>query len=83
MTERLGLAVIPGVGWTARELQTIAREAEDAGLDAIFAAEVNKCLSLTGCPLGHVGEPSGSSSPGFADGAVIGLFPATRRSRSG
>ena len=28
MAERLGLAVIPGVGWRANEIQTIAREAE-------------------------------------------------------
>jgi len=41
MAERLGLAVIPGVGWRAREVQAIAREAEEAGFDAIFTAEVN------------------------------------------
>jgi len=41
MTERLALAVIPGIGWSAREIQTIAREAEEAGFDAIFTAEVN------------------------------------------
>src|SRR5947209_19961505 len=40
MAERLGLAVIPGVGWSANDVQAIAREAEDAGFDAIFAAEV-------------------------------------------
>ena len=31
MTERLALALIPGVGWSAREIQMLAREAEDAG----------------------------------------------------
>ena len=41
MAERLALGVIPGVGWSAEEIQTIAREAEEAGFDAIFAAEVN------------------------------------------
>jgi alkanesulfonate monooxygenase SsuD/methylene tetrahydromethanopterin reductase-like flavin-dependent oxidoreductase (luciferase family) len=41
MAERLGLAVIPGVGWSASEIQAVAREAEGAGFDAIFAAEVN------------------------------------------
>src|SRR5713101_6952878 len=41
MAERLGLAIIPGTGWPAREIQTIAREAEDAGFDAIFTTEVN------------------------------------------
>jgi len=47
MAERLGLAVIPGVGWRATEIQTIAREAEDAGFDAIFAAEVNNDVMAT------------------------------------
>ena len=47
MAERLGLAVIPGVGWSAREVQTIAREAEEAGFDAIFAAEVNNDVMAT------------------------------------
>ena len=41
MAERLGLGVIPGIGWRASEIQTIAREAEEAGFDGIFAAEVN------------------------------------------
>src|SRR5262245_61727463 len=41
MADRLGLAVIPGTGWSAQEIQSIAREAEDAGFDAIFTAEVN------------------------------------------
>jgi hypothetical protein len=36
MTERLGIGVIPGVGWSAAEVQAVAREAEDAGFDAIF-----------------------------------------------
>lgn len=47
MAERLGLAVIPGVGWRANEIQTIAREAEDDGFDAIFAAEVNNDVMAT------------------------------------
>jgi 5,10-methylenetetrahydromethanopterin reductase len=47
MAERLGLAVIPGVGWRANEIQTIAREAEDVGFDAIFAAEVNNDVMAT------------------------------------
>jgi 5,10-methylenetetrahydromethanopterin reductase len=47
MAERLGLAVIPGVGWSAGEVATIAREAEDAGFDAIFAAEVNNDVMAT------------------------------------
>jgi len=47
MAERLGLAVIPGVGWRANEIQAIACEAEDAGFDAIFAAEVNNDVMAT------------------------------------
>ena len=47
MAERLGLAVIPGVGWSARDVQTISREAEAAGFDAIFAAEVNNDVMAT------------------------------------
>jgi alkanesulfonate monooxygenase SsuD/methylene tetrahydromethanopterin reductase-like flavin-dependent oxidoreductase (luciferase family) len=41
MAQRLGLAVIPGAGWTASDIRTIAREAEDAAFDAIFTTEVN------------------------------------------
>ncbi len=40
MAERLGLGLIP-LGWNAREIQAVAREAEAAGFDAIFTAEVN------------------------------------------
>jgi len=47
MAERLALAVIPGVGWSAAETQAIAREAEAAGFDAIFAAEVNNDVMAT------------------------------------
>src|SRR5256885_6164854 len=47
MAERLGLGVIPGVGWSAREVQTIARQAEEAGFDAICAAEVNNDVMAT------------------------------------
>src|SRR5919108_4784748 len=47
MAERLGLAVIPGTGWRATDIQAIAREAEEAGLDGIFAAEVNNDVMAT------------------------------------
>jgi alkanesulfonate monooxygenase SsuD/methylene tetrahydromethanopterin reductase-like flavin-dependent oxidoreductase (luciferase family) len=47
MAERLGLGVIPGVGWSAHEVQTIARQAEEAGFDAIFVAEVNNDVMAT------------------------------------
>jgi alkanesulfonate monooxygenase SsuD/methylene tetrahydromethanopterin reductase-like flavin-dependent oxidoreductase (luciferase family) len=41
MAERLGLGIIPGTGWSASEIQRVAQEAEEAGFDAIFTAEVN------------------------------------------
>ena len=41
MAERLGLGIIPGAGWRASEIELVAREAEDAGFDAIFTTEVN------------------------------------------
>jgi hypothetical protein len=47
MAERLGLGVIPGVGWRAHEVQTIARQAEEAGFDTICAAEVNNDVMAT------------------------------------
>ena len=47
MAERLGLAVIPGVGWSAAETQAVAREAEEAGFDAIFTTEVNNDAMAT------------------------------------
>src|SRR5918993_5097215 len=47
MAERLALAVIPGVGWSAAETQAIAREAEAAGFDAILSAEVNNDVMAT------------------------------------
>ena len=53
MAERLGLGLIPGVGWRAAEIRTIAREAEDAGFDAIFAAEVNNDVLATAQLMGE------------------------------
>jgi len=47
MTERLALAVIPGVGWSAAETQAIAQESEAASFDGIFAAEVNNDVMAT------------------------------------
>jgi alkanesulfonate monooxygenase SsuD/methylene tetrahydromethanopterin reductase-like flavin-dependent oxidoreductase (luciferase family) len=41
MAERLGVGIIPGTGWHAAEIRAVAREAEEAGFDAIFTAEVN------------------------------------------
>jgi alkanesulfonate monooxygenase SsuD/methylene tetrahydromethanopterin reductase-like flavin-dependent oxidoreductase (luciferase family) len=41
MADRLALGVIPGTGWRAQDIQMVAREAEDAGFDAVFTTEVN------------------------------------------
>src|SRR6266567_68368 len=46
-SERLGLAVIPAAGWSARDIQDVAREAESAGFDAIFSVEVNNDAMAT------------------------------------
>jgi alkanesulfonate monooxygenase SsuD/methylene tetrahydromethanopterin reductase-like flavin-dependent oxidoreductase (luciferase family) len=47
MAERQGLGVIPGAGWRAAEISAVAREAEEAGFDAIVAAEVNNDVLAT------------------------------------
>jgi alkanesulfonate monooxygenase SsuD/methylene tetrahydromethanopterin reductase-like flavin-dependent oxidoreductase (luciferase family) len=47
MAERLALGTIPGVGWRARDIETVAREAEAAGFDAVLAAEVNNDVMAT------------------------------------
>jgi hypothetical protein len=41
MAERLGLGIIPGAGWRAAEIRAVTIEAEEAGFDAVFTAEVN------------------------------------------
>ena len=56
MGERLGLGVIPGAGWSAIEIQDIAREAESAGFDSIFVAEVNNDALATAQLMGSVTE---------------------------
>lgn len=45
--ERLAITVIPGAGWSAQDIQTVAREAEEAGFDAIFTTEVNNDAMAT------------------------------------
>ena len=52
MAERLALGIIPGTGWRAREIQTVAREAEEAGFDALFTTEVNNDALATAQLLG-------------------------------
>ncbi len=41
MADRLGLGVIPGIGWRAADIQDVARGADDAGFESIFCTEVN------------------------------------------
>src|SRR6476646_1609294 len=47
--ERLGLAVVPvaAVGWSAEDIQSVARGAEAAGFEAIFTTEVNNDAMAT------------------------------------
>src|SRR5438552_3151996 len=52
MAERLALAIIPGAGWSAREIQAVAREAGEAGFTAIFTAEVNNDALATALLMG-------------------------------
>jgi len=70
MPERLGLGVIPGTGWRADEIRTVAREAEEAGFDAIFSAEVNNDALAT---VQLMGEATERIKADFPDTAVIGL----------
>lgn len=56
MADRLALAVIPGVGWSAAEIRAVAREAEAAGFDAIVAAEVNNDVMATAQLMGEATE---------------------------
>jgi len=52
MAEQLALGVMPGTGWSARDIQTVAREGEDAGFDAVFTTEVNNDAMATAQLLG-------------------------------
>src|SRR5215469_6332315 len=47
MQDGLALGLIPGVGWRAAEIRHVAREAEEAGFAAVFAAEVNNDVLAT------------------------------------
>ena len=47
MSQRLALGIIPGIGWRAREIQTISQQAEGEGFQAIFATEVNNDVLAT------------------------------------
>jgi alkanesulfonate monooxygenase SsuD/methylene tetrahydromethanopterin reductase-like flavin-dependent oxidoreductase (luciferase family) len=52
MPDRLGLGVIPGIGWRAAETQDVARAAEEAGFEAIFCTEVNNDSIATALLMG-------------------------------
>lgn len=56
MTDRIALAVIPGVGWSTDEIQDVAREAEAAGFEAIFSTEVNNDVMATAQLMGSATE---------------------------
>jgi alkanesulfonate monooxygenase SsuD/methylene tetrahydromethanopterin reductase-like flavin-dependent oxidoreductase (luciferase family) len=47
MAQRMALGTIPGVGWRAADIAAVARQAEAAGFEAIFAAEVNNDVLAT------------------------------------
>ena len=47
MAQRIALGTIPGVGWRAADVVSVARQAEAAGFEAIFAAEVNNDVLAT------------------------------------
>jgi alkanesulfonate monooxygenase SsuD/methylene tetrahydromethanopterin reductase-like flavin-dependent oxidoreductase (luciferase family) len=56
MPERLGLGLIPGTGWCAAEIRSVAQEAEQAGFDAVFCAEVNNDAVATAQLMGEATE---------------------------
>lgn len=56
MVERLALGIIPGVGWRASEIRTVAREAEASGFEAIFCTEVNNDVLATTQLMGEATE---------------------------
>lgn len=56
MTDRLGIAVIPGIGWSADDIRTVARAAENAGFEAIFSTEVNNDAMATAQLMGSATE---------------------------
>jgi len=56
MPERLGLGLIPGTGWRAAEIRSVAQEAEQGGFDAVFCAEVNNDAVATAQLMGEATE---------------------------
>lgn len=56
ITERLGLTVVPGAGWRAADVRTVAQEAEQAGFEAMFSTEVNSDSMATAQVMGSATE---------------------------
>ena len=54
MADRLAITVIPGAGWRAADVRTVAQAAEDAGFDAVFNTEVNSDTMATAQLMGSV-----------------------------
>ncbi|MCD2194371.1 LLM class flavin-dependent oxidoreductase [Actinomycetospora endophytica] len=52
ISDRLALTVIPGAGWRAEDVRRVAREAEQAGFEAMFSAEVNSDVMATALLMG-------------------------------
>jgi alkanesulfonate monooxygenase SsuD/methylene tetrahydromethanopterin reductase-like flavin-dependent oxidoreductase (luciferase family) len=63
MPERLGLGIIPGAGWRASEIRAIAREAEDAGFDAIVTTEVSNFPTSSKAGIRDKATDSGPGPP--------------------
>jgi alkanesulfonate monooxygenase SsuD/methylene tetrahydromethanopterin reductase-like flavin-dependent oxidoreductase (luciferase family) len=55
-SERLALTVIPGAGWHAADIRLVAREAEQAGFEAMFSTEVNSDTMATAQVMGDATE---------------------------
>ena len=53
MVERLALGIVPGAGWRASEIRSVAQEAEAAGFDATFSDEVNNDVLATAQLMGE------------------------------
>src|ERR1044071_9334191 len=55
-SDRLGLSVIPGAGWSTEDIRSVAQAAEDAGFDAILTTEVNNDAMATAQLMGSATE---------------------------
>jgi hypothetical protein len=53
MAERMALGFIPGAGWRASDIRSVAQAAEASGFEAIFATEVNNDVLATALLMGE------------------------------